>query len=211
MNPPIAAPETPASPVKAVTAVFVVGIAGMAVAVGLFVLAIRVVQERHLGSGWIYAGAFVYGAAILGVTYAASRVGHRFARITPTPAARRYRRRFFVAMTAYVFTLMASASLYVGVHPPPWLAWPLALAPAAAIVSIIVVMGLYMREETDELERAIAGESALWATGGLLAIATTWGFLEQFDLVVHVEGWAVFPVWALCLGPANAIVRRRYQ
>ncbi len=114
-------------------------------------------------------------------------------------------------MAAYVFTLMISASLFAGVHPSPWLAWPLALTPAVAITATIVVMGLYLREETDELERAIAGESALWATGGLLAIATTWGFLERFGLVVHVEAWAVFPLWALCLGPANALVRRRYR
>jgi uncharacterized membrane protein (DUF485 family) len=169
------------------------------------------VQQRHLGSGWILVGAFVYGAAILGVAYAASRAGQRYGCATPTPAARRYRRRFFVAMTAYVFTLLVSETLFVGAHPPPWLAWPLALAPAAAIIATIVVMGLYLREETDELERAIVGESALWATGGLLAIATTWGFLEQFGLVVHVPAWAVFPLWALCLGPANALVRRRYQ
>ncbi|HLI66949.1 MAG TPA: hypothetical protein VKU90_11345 [Caulobacteraceae bacterium] len=210
MNPPTAAPDTPASPMKALIAAYVVGIVGMALAVGLFWLAVRAVQARHLGSGWIFAGALVYGAAILGVTYAANRAGRRFGNTTPTPAARRYRRRFFVAMTAYVFTLMVSASLFAGVHPPPWLAWPLALAPAAAIIATIVVMGLYLSEETDELERAIVGESALWATGALLAIATTWGFLEQFGLVAHVEAWAVFPLWALCLGPASALVRRRY-
>jgi uncharacterized membrane protein (DUF485 family) len=211
MNPPIAAPERPPSILKAVTATYVVGIAGMALAVGLFWLAVHEVQERRLGRGWILAGAIVYGAAILGVTYAASRAGQRFGCTTPTPAARRYRRRFFVAMTVYVFTLLISECLFVGAHPPPWLAWPLALAPAAAIVATIVVMGFYLREETDELERAIAGESALWATGGLLAIATTWGFLEEFGLVVHVASWAVFPLWAACLGPANVIVRRRYQ
>ena len=79
------------------------------------------------------------------------------------------------------------------------------------LVLTIVIMGLYLREETDELERAIVGEAALWATGGLLAIATTWGFLEQYGLVMHIEAWAAFPLWAFCLGPANIIVRRRYQ
>jgi hypothetical protein len=211
MNPPTAARETPASPLKAVTATFIVGIAGTAAAVALFWLAVQAVQSRHLGSGWIFAGAMVYGAAILGVAYVAARAGRRFGRVTPTPAARRYHRRFFVAMSAYVFTLMVSASLFAGAHPPPWLAWPLALAPGAAIIATIVVMGLYLREETDELERAILGESALWATGALLAIASTWGFLEEFGLVVHVAAWAVFPLWALCLGPANVFVRRRYQ
>ena len=32
-------------------------------------------------------------------------------------------------------------------------------------------MALYLREETDEFERAVQTESALWAMGGLMAIA----------------------------------------
>ena len=194
------------------TATFGVGGSrGTAVAVALFWLGIRFVQTRHLGSGWILAGAFVYGAAVLGVAFAAARAGQRYGCVTPSAAALRYRRRFMIAMTAYVFTLLGSTVLFVDAKPPVWLAWPLALAPAVAIIASIVVMGLYLREETDELERAIVSEAALWATGGLLAIASTWGFLEQFGLVVHVEAWAAFPLWAMCLGPANVIVRRRYQ
>jgi hypothetical protein len=201
---PIAEREAPASPLKSVAATFVIGLGGTAAAVALFLVAVRFMRERHLGAGW-------YGAAILGAAYAASRAGQRLSGVTPTPAAGRYRRRFLVAMTAYVFTLLVAESLYIALHPAPWLAWPLALAPSIPIIATIVVMGLYLREETDELERAIASEAALWATGGLLAIATTWGFLEQFGLVIHVEAWAAFPVWAICLGPATAIVRRRYQ
>jgi len=73
------------------------------------------------------------------------------------------------------------------------------------------VIGLYLREETDEFERAIQTEAALWATGGVMAIATTWGFLEMFGLVAHLESWWAFPVWAALLGPGQLLARRRYR
>jgi MFS family permease len=205
------AAEPAPSPLKVVAAVLGVALGGTAVAVGLFLWVLKVMREHHLGIAWVVAAAFVYGVAILGIALGAARLGQRISRAKPSPAARRYQRRFMIAMGAYVFALLGAIGVFLGAHPPPWLAWPLALAPAAPIVGAIVVMGLYLREETDELERAIAGESALWATGALLAIATIWGFLEEFGLVIHVVSWTVFPVWAVCLGIANAIVRRRYQ
>ena len=211
MNPPIASPDTPPSPARGILATFGIALVGTAGAVALFMFAIDQMRQRHVGGYWILAAAALYGAAILAIAYGASRVGQRLSRTKPTPAARRYRRRFFIAMTAYVAVLMTSAAIFAEVHPPVWVDWLLALAPAVAIMASIVVMGLYLREETDELERAIASESALWATGGLLAIATSWGFLEQFHLVVHVETWAAFPLWAFCLGIANIFVRRRYR
>ena len=211
MNPPATAPDTPPSPLKGMAVTWVLGFAGTALAVWLLFWVIRTMREHHVGGVWVLAAALVYGAAILGVAFVAVRAGRKVGGVKPTTAARRYHRRFFFAMTAYVLALMTSVSLYAEARPAPWLVWLLALAPALPIIAVIVVMGLYLREETDELERAIMSESGLWATGGLLAIATTWGFLEQFKLVPHVETWAAFPIWALCLGAANAFVRRRYQ
>jgi hypothetical protein len=72
-------------------------------------------------------------------------------------------------------------------------------------------MGLYLREETDEFERAIQAEAALWASGGMLALATIWGFLELFELVPHIQTWWAFPIWAFLLGPGQVIARRRYR
>jgi hypothetical protein len=211
MNPPLVSSEAPSSPVKSLAAVYAIGFGGTALAAGLFYVVARAMQQHHVGRIWFYVGSLAYAAAILAVAYVAMRTGKRLLGVTRTAAARRYQRRFFVAMAAYVIALLTSTNLNVGLHPAPWVVWLLALAPAVAIVATIVVMGLYLREETDELERAIISESALWATGGLLAITTTWGFLEQFGLVVHVEAWAAFPLWALCMGPANALVRRRYS
>ena len=91
------------------------------------------------------------------------------------------------------------------------LAWLLAVLPAVPLTAAIVVVGLYLREETDEFQRAVFAESALWATGGLLALANVWGFLEMFRIVPHIPAWIAFPLWAVLFAPSQMIVRRRYR
>ncbi len=76
---------------------------------------------------------------------------------------------------------------------------------------MFVAMGLYLREETDEFQRAMQIESSLWATGIVMVICAIWGFLEMFHLAPHVEAWVVVPVWSMALGFANIFTRRRYR
>ena len=40
----------------------------------------------------------------------------------------------------------------------------------------------------------------LWATGFALSVATIWGFLENFDLVGHVDAYYVAVLWFVGLG-----------
>jgi len=124
-------------------------------------------------------------------------------------AARRYSRRLLVALTLYCATFFAA--LAASEHATGALAYALAIAPALPLLASIAIMGFYIHEENDELQRLIFIESALWATGLLLAIATTWGFLETFHLAPHVESWAAFPLWAALNAPSRAIVHWRYR
>jgi hypothetical protein len=39
-------------------------------------------------------------------------------------------------------------------------------------------------------------------------VATFYGFLDTFQLVPHVEGWAAVPLWAIGLAVGNLIARR---
>ncbi len=172
---------------------------------------VRQLEAHHAGFWTMMGATVVYGVVIIAIAVVMTRSMVRATGLLCSPAGVRYRRRFLGVMTAYVAALIAAIGIRIRLHPTGVLAYLTAIAPAVPIVAAIVVMGLYLREETDEVERAIKSESALWATGGLLSIASVWGFLEMFGLAPHVEVWAAFPVWALFLGPAEIFTRRRYR
>lgn len=117
-----------------------------------------------------------------------------------SPAARRYARRLFVAMAAYLVTL-ALAVAFVrdgGVTGP--LAWLLALLPGLCVASVFWAFGRLLVEETDEYQRMLLVRQSLIATGFTLTIATLWGFLEMFGLVPHVDVFYLVVLWFLGLG-----------
>lgn len=125
------------------------------------------------------------------------------------PAARRYVMRFLPAMMTYVLVFSVATWVYKARHPMSVEAVLLALAPSLPILAAIRAMMLFLKEETDEYLRSRMLESWALATGLALAACTVWGFLDQFEVVPHLPLWAVFPVWALCLLPAQMLLKRR--
>jgi hypothetical protein len=201
-----------ASPVRAMAAIYAAVLAAIGLVVAIFLPAFGYIARHHLGAPVLLAATLLYGAAILAIAYVAALLGRRVAKgHTATTAANRFRRRMFAMQAIYVVTLILAIFGYRALPHGSPLVWAAAIAPALPVIGLILVMGLYLREETDELERAIQSEAALWATGGLLAMATLWGFLETFKLAPHVEGWAAVVIWSLLLGPAQIIVRRRFH
>lgn len=128
-----------------------------------------------------------------------------------TPAGRRYLVRFFPAMTAYVVVLFASLQFIRAHRPQGLLLWLLGLAPAIPVIAVIVVMGLYLMEETDEFLRTVLVQSMLWGVGVTMALCTAWGFLENVGVLQHFPLYLVFPVFCGAFGLAQPFVRRRYQ
>jgi len=124
---------------------------------------------------------------------------------------RRYMMRFLPAMLAYCLTLTPAISFFQDAKPTGVLAWAVAIAPAIPLLFAIRAIMLYYKEEDDEFLKAMATQSHLLATGFMMAIATAYGFLDMFGLVPHVQTWAVFPAWALCLFPAQAITNRKFR
>lgn len=120
-----------------------------------------------------------------------------------SPAARRYARRLFVAMAAYLVTL-ALAVAFVrdgGVTGP--LAWPLALLPGLSVASIFWIIGRLLVEENDEYLRMLLVRQALFASGFALSVATLWGFLDTFGLVPRLPAFYLAVLWFLGLGLGN--------
>jgi hypothetical protein len=124
---------------------------------------------------------------------------------------RRYTMRFLPAMFVYVLILAPAIVFFQEVKPEGLLAWAVAIAPAVPLLFAIRAILLYYKEEDDEFLKAMATQSHLLATGFMMAIATAYGFLDMFRLVPHVQTWAVFPVWALCLFPAQVITNRKFR
>lgn len=128
-----------------------------------------------------------------------------------SPAMRRYMMRLMPAMLIYVVVLMTAAEVYKSEKPEGLLAWVIALAPAIPVLFAIRAIVLLMSEETDEFQRMLQVKSFIWTTGLMLAVCTVWGFLELFSLVPHIDLWAVVPIWAVCLVPAQLVTRWKWR
>lgn len=127
------------------------------------------------------------------------------------PVMKRYRRRLAVAMITYFLVLMGSISLLNEVKLSGPLLWAVAAAPAIPILGVLVVMGLYLREEPDEFERAVHVEAMLWGLGAVLAVTTVWGFLSNAHVIPAPPLFLVFPLFCLSWGISQPFIRRRYQ
>lgn len=169
------------------------------------------ISENHLGLSASMAASLVYGVLVIAIATGFNRLWRGGAGGGCTPALMRRDRRTLISALIYVVALLAVVWVEK-IHPVRGLlADALALLPAAPVIGMVAATGLYFREETDEFERAVRVENALWATGGTLAIATVWGFAELLASAPHVAGWIWFPLWALFGQVADVFTRRRYR
>jgi len=83
---------------------------------------------------------------------------------------------------------------------PQPLKYAVAILPALPIIGIFVAIGRYLVEEQDEYVRMLMVRQTLWASGFTLSLATIWGFLDNFQLVGHVDGYWVVIAWFVGLG-----------
>jgi xanthosine utilization system XapX-like protein len=207
----IAVKDDMPTPIKGIAAGYAAGLIATGLTAAAFVATCYYLKVNHADTSVFVGAALVYGFVILGVTSFTSRFAQKMGKSSASAAGKRYRRRYMLAMAVYVVALVGGLSADIQYHLTGPVAYACAIAPALPLLAVIAIMGLYLREETDEFERAVLAESALWASGGLLAIATVWGFLELFDLAPHIQSWWAFPIWSFLLGPGQAIARRRYR
>ncbi|MCJ2187093.1 hypothetical protein [Novosphingobium beihaiensis] len=128
-----------------------------------------------------------------------------------SPAVLRYNRGMGVSSIAYVLGLGTAIWAYNHQQDPGVWTYGLALLPVLPIFGMIWTMGRYLVEETDEYLKYRVVVAALIGLGGLLSIASLWGFLETFELVPHVPGWAAVPVWAIGMGLGQFWIKARGQ
>ena len=124
-----------------------------------------------------------------------------------TPAWCRYNIR--VIRLSALYTLFLIAAVYGFKHHllAGGLAYVVAVLPALPIIGIFAAMGRYLVEEQDEYVRMLMVRQTLWASGFALSVATVWGFLENFDLVGHVDSYYIVILWFGGLGLGSCINR----
>ena len=127
------------------------------------------------------------------------------------PAIRRYLTRFAVAMSAYIALTVVVAESFHRLHPKGPLAYLLAVLPAAAIIGVIITVGLYLTEEKDEFQRNLFIEALLWGLGGVLAVTSVWGMLESFTHITHFQPTWTFTLFWCFVGVSTPFLQRRYR
>jgi len=117
------------------------------------------------------------------------------ARTLRSAAWKRYNIRILLLSLLYAAFLLPAVygfkhKLIIGA-----VAWIVAVLPAIPIIGIFGAMGRYLVEEQDEYVRMLMVRQMLWAMGFTLSVATIWGFLDNFELVGHVDGYWIVVVW----------------
>lgn len=129
-----------------------------------------------------------------------------------SPAVCRYSRRVLMLAIVYVVLLLPAVYMLSRHLVAGPLAYVVGVLPALPVAGFFVAIGAYLVEERDEYLRMLATRQSLIATGAAMVAATVWGFLEGFELLPHMVGYAWPIVWFAGLGLGtcvNVLIERR--
>lgn len=123
---------------------------------------------------------------------------------------RRYTFRIIGFGLIYAVALVAT----ILVMQQPWApsgaaAYGLAVLPALPVLGMIWAIGRLVVETEDEYQRFLFVKQILIATALTLAIATVWGFLEDFGMAPHAPAYWATVLWFAMIGVGGCIARRK--
>ena len=117
-----------------------------------------------------------------------------------TKASKTYNFRVLWLSTLYAVFLIAAVYGFKHHLIGGAAAYLVAVLPALPIIGIFGAIGRYLVEEQDEYVRMLMVRQTLWASGITLSLTTIWGFLDNFELVGHIDGYWIVVVWFIGLG-----------
>lgn len=120
-----------------------------------------------------------------------------------TGAKKRYQRAVLQFMGCYIVVLFCSSWFVKHDGAERFYLYFWSVIPAIPIVAVIVRMGQYLREETDEYERWMATQSILVAAGTLLAVVVVSDFLRAFAHVGAIPPFWCFMIFCLAMGATS--------
>jgi hypothetical protein len=119
--------------------------------------------------------------------------------------------RLTITGVLYIAFLVLAVKIFVHYRPTGPLAWLLAFLPALAIIGQIAAFGMYLAEEKDEFMRNLQIQALLWGIGATLSVTVTWGFLENFVHLRHMDLILIYPLYVMLSGLALGIQKMRYR
>ncbi len=122
-----------------------------------------------------------------------------------TQAAKRYQRRVSIAATLYVVTLLACRWVANPHVDPDWLVYTLAVLPAIPILAVLVALGRYLQEESDEYQRMLKVRSLLVAAGALLSTIVINDFLRAMAGGAAIPPFICFVIFFVTFGVAQGV------
>lgn len=126
-------------------------------------------------------------------------------------ATRRYLFRLAPTMVVYVLFVFFAKWSFQHLHPSGFAVYLLAILPALPMVGSLVIVGLYIAEESDEFERSILVRSVLWGLGGSLAVGSIWGALEEFAQASHLSSFLSYFFFWIVMAISGVFIRLRYR
>lgn len=127
----------------------------------------------------------------------------------PTRAARRYVQRMGAIALIYLATVWVITTYIHQHHPTGAKLFVLAAVPAFDVIAMIVVVGIYLRDEVDEFKRHQLIVSILWAIGFTLALMAFVDFLQSYQSIAAPPPFMEFIVFWLSLALVQAILSFR--
>jgi hypothetical protein len=128
-----------------------------------------------------------------------------------SPTERRYVIRMWIMAALCVLFSLVAAVVFRLSHPHGILAYLVGVLPALPITGALIYTGVYLAEEKDEFQRNLLVQSLLGGTGGILAVTTAWGYMEDFAHAPHLDLVWVYPLFWLFAGISYGFVRARYR
>jgi hypothetical protein len=130
---------------------------------------------------------------------------------TKNPAVGRYVVRMLIVAAMCVLFSVVTALVFRLLHPRGAFSYLLAVLPSLPIMGALVYTGVYLAEEKDEFQRNLLVQSLLGGTGGILALVTAWGYMEDFAHIPHLDLIWVYPLFWLFAVISYMFVKARYR
>jgi len=131
----------------------------------------------------------------------------------PLPPGNRYTNAYAICSAGSGVAIGAAVVVFQLLRPHGALLIALAATPAASLVGAMISLGLAMRADPDEFQRAVSAEAMLWATGVTLGVLTVLGFLGVRGALATPPMLLalVFPAWLVIYAVARWLVGARYR